>query len=123
MPVTEEIVYGTGVMESFPSDFKEALDGMPESSEGDPRWVVVFSPTGCDRMLRGLGWLDEAGLFDVRLRDSSKYASTRVATIGPTTRSHLVDTFGFEPDVSAKVPSPEGVVDAIKEFEKTLHSK
>ncbi|TQS33131.1 hypothetical protein Golomagni_06534, partial [Golovinomyces magnicellulatus] len=44
IPVTEEVVYGTGVMESFSIDFAKAL----EESKTTKRWVVVFSPTGCD---------------------------------------------------------------------------
>ncbi|KAF3352184.1 Phosphatidylinositol 3-kinase vps34 [Verticillium dahliae VDG1] len=46
---------------------------------------------------------------------------TYVATIGPTTRDYLRRTFGFEPDVCAATPSPEGVRRAIVDF-TTSHS-
>jgi uroporphyrinogen-III synthase len=41
-----------------------------------------------------------------------------IATIGPTTRDHLINTFGFEPDVCAMKPSAEGVGDGIVAFLK-----
>ncbi|KAI1130156.1 uroporphyrinogen-III synthase [Nemania abortiva] len=110
--VTETVVYGTGVMESFPRDFEEVLS----STRGRPtRWVVVFSPTGCDSMLRGLGFiLDEKTGKAVR---GAGQRTTHIATIGPTTRDYLMKTFEFEPDVCATKPSPEGVWEAITSFE------
>ncbi len=52
--VDEVEVYGTGVMESFEEDFVEVLD---KTRENRCRWVVVFSPTGCEAALRALGML------------------------------------------------------------------
>ncbi|KAF4457297.1 Uroporphyrinogen-III synthase [Fusarium albosuccineum] len=108
--VTETVVYGTGVMESFPVDLRRVLG---ETRDVPMRWIVVFSPTGCDSMLRVMGVLDsetgkvrEGGIRDGR---------TFVATIGPTTRDHL-RSFGFEPDVCAESPTPQGVLDGIQEF-------
>lgn len=113
IPVTEEVVYGTGVMESFPVDFSKAL----EDSEVAPlRWVVVFSPTGCDSMLRVLGMLDES---TGRVIPGKRDKKTFIATIGPTTRDFLVDKFGFQPDVCADTPSPEGVLQGIRDFQPT----
>ncbi len=112
--VTEEVVYGTGVMESFPTLFTDALR---ESTGRRTQWVVVFSPTGCDSMLRCLGMLDdETGRVDPGKRDSRTF----IATIGPTTKDFLVHTFGFEPDVCAETPSPEGILEGIVDFEKTI---
>ncbi|KND93076.1 Uroporphyrinogen-III synthase [Tolypocladium ophioglossoides CBS 100239] len=109
--VDEEVVYGTGVMESFPADFDAVLR---ETAAAPSRWVVVFSPTGCDSMLRGLGLLDAAtGKARLGLRDGRTF----IATIGPTTRTYLMETFGFEPDVCADTPSPEGVLQGVAEFE------
>lgn len=109
--VEEIVVYGTGVMESFADDFKRCLQ---ETQERKRVWIVVFSPTGCDAMLRGLGMLDEA-TGKAKPNDPSR---TRfIATIGPTTRDYLRKTFDLEPDVSAEKPSPEGVLEAIKQFE------
>ncbi|ROV89316.1 hypothetical protein VMCG_09653 [Cytospora schulzeri] len=108
--VDETVVYGTGVMESFAEDFKQCLQ---ETQDRKMVWIVVFSPTGCDATLRGLGMLDET-TGKAKPKDPSR---TRfIATIGPTTRDYLRKTFDLEPDVSAEKPSPEGVLDAIKQF-------
>lgn len=112
IPVDEEIVYGTGVMESFPEDFSAVMRQTEGSSE---RWVVVFSPTGCDSMLRVLGLLDD-GAQDVGDAASKRDGKTHIATIGPTTRDYLKTTFGFEPDVCAEKPSPEGILEGIHHF-------
>ncbi|EPE34364.1 HemD-like protein [Glarea lozoyensis ATCC 20868] len=96
--VDELEVYGTGVMESFEDDFREVL-----ARTGEGRWVVVFSPTGCEVLLRLLKEKREEG--------------TRIITIGPTTRDFLRDEFGFEPDVCAGRPSPEGLMEGIEGFE------
>ncbi|KZF21805.1 hypothetical protein L228DRAFT_283934 [Xylona heveae TC161] len=122
-----------------------------QQAQAEPatRWVVVFSPTGCDTMLRCLGWLDPAtgkanselqtpeqrrhlSSFSSPLSSSASAAlSTRtsakegtrarsvqtyIATIGPTTRDYLRDTFGFDPDVSAAKPSPEGLMAGIEGY-------
>ncbi|KAH8169023.1 uroporphyrinogen-III synthase hemD domain-containing protein [Sarocladium implicatum] len=109
--VVEEVVYGTGVMESFPDDFSGHL----ERTKGcERRWVVVFSPTGCDGMLRGMGLLnEETGKVDLRRRDGR----TVVVTIGPTTQKHLREEYGFDADAMARQPSPEGVLEAMLEYE------
>ncbi|KAF9869259.1 uroporphyrinogen-III synthase [Colletotrichum karsti] len=109
--VDEVVVYGTGVMESFPQDFDDILKA---TQERPTRWVVVFSPTGCDGMLRGLGMLDEAtGKVN---KDNQAKRTTFIATIGPTTRDYLKRTFDFDPDVCAEEPSPEGVKQGILQF-------
>ncbi|KAG5927092.1 hypothetical protein E4U42_002591 [Claviceps africana] len=110
--VNEVVVYGTGVMESFSADFEAVLK---ETSHAPERWVVVFSPTGCDSMLQGLGLLNpdaDSGMICLSRRDGKTF----VATIGPTTRAHLVSRFGFEPDVCAETPSPDGILQGIVGF-------
>lgn len=114
--VDELVVYGTAVMASFGDDFCRSLQ---ETRASGTRWVVVFSPTGCDVMLAGLGLLDEtrtrAG--ETTSRKVGIHAhNTFVATIGPTTRDYLVRKFGFAPDVCAAEPSPEGVRTGIVQF-------
>ncbi|EFQ31814.1 uroporphyrinogen-III synthase HemD [Colletotrichum graminicola] len=109
--VDEVVVYGTGVMKSFPRDFAEIL----KTTEDRPaRWVVVFSPTGCDSMLRGLGLMDES--TGKAKRDEGEERKTFIATIGPTTRDYLRRTFDFEPDVCAEEPTPKGVESGIMKF-------
>ncbi|KAI0550940.1 uroporphyrinogen-III synthase [Xylaria curta] len=110
--VTETEVYGTGVMESFPKDFENILSSTKDRSL---RWVVVFSPTGCDSMLRGLGLIHEK---TGKASKTPGQRTTLIATIGPTTRDHLIKTFGFEPDVCAAKPSPEGIWEAITNFKR-----
>lgn len=111
--VVETTVYGTGVMESFPEHF----DGLLKATASEKlRWVVVFSPTGCEGMLKGLGYLDDA---TGKARDGvngDRKRSVFIVTIGPTTRDYLKDTFGFVADISADKPSPQGVMEAITSF-------
>lgn len=111
--VDELAVYGTGVMESFEKDFSKLLK---ETENQRTRWVVVFSPTGCEAMLRALGMLDpETGKVKIEYQRDGK---THIATIGPTTRDFLQTSFDFEPDVCAEKPSPEGVEAGIETFLK-----
>lgn len=112
--VDELVVYGTGVMHSFEKDFASRLEG---SGSVPLRWVVVFSPTGCEAMLRALGMLD-AETGKVKQKLSPAKGKTYIATIGPTTRDYLKDMFGYEPDVCAAKPSPEGVEAGILDFMK-----
>ncbi|KAH8819706.1 tetrapyrrole biosynthesis, uroporphyrinogen III synthase [Xylogone sp. PMI_703] len=114
--VDEIIVYGTDVMESFGEDFIQRLQ---ETSECKIRWVVVFSPTGCEAMLRGLGLLDPTTgkvKSDARTRTGSEDKRVYIITIGPTTRDHLKDVFDFEPDVCAEKPRPEAIIAGIQKF-------
>lgn len=104
--VEELVVYETGVMESFEGDFADVVG----RSSGDV-WVVVFSPTGCEAMLRVLGLGPFAGSGK-----GSGNGKVFVATIGPTTRDHLREKFGFEAHVCAPKPSPEGVLEGIEKF-------
>ncbi|KAJ6170987.1 Tetrapyrrole biosynthesis uroporphyrinogen III synthase [Penicillium chermesinum] len=108
IPVEELVVYETKQMESFEDDFAAAV----QQAAGSPTlWVVVFSPSGCEAMLREL----KLGPF----ADADPGEGKRrvfVATIGPTTRDHLRSKFGFEPDVCAEKPSPEGVGEGIQRF-------
>ncbi|KAE8448252.1 hypothetical protein EG329_009683 [Mollisiaceae sp. DMI_Dod_QoI] len=127
IPVHEIPVYGTGIMSSFPQDFAHLLS---QTENQKMRWVVVFSPTGCEAMLQALGLLDpETGRARARRRneegrethgekEGGRGCRTYIATIGPTTRDFVRERFGFEPDVCAAKPSPEGVEGGIREFMK-----
>ncbi|CCT67415.1 related to uroporphyrinogen III synthase [Fusarium fujikuroi] len=108
--VTETVVYGTGVMESFPVDLRRVLG---ETRNDSMRWIVVFSPTGCDSMLRVMGILDPE--TNKVYKGYERDGKTFIATIGPTTRDHLL-SFGFEPDVCAELPTPQGVLEGIQAF-------
>ncbi|PWY88431.1 tetrapyrrole biosynthesis, uroporphyrinogen III synthase [Aspergillus heteromorphus CBS 117.55] len=118
--VDELVVYETGVMEGFEESFSQIIatereimrDSAPEKqNEGRVVWVVVFSPTGCEGMV---GVLRENNYMDGE--DGGRRRRFFVATIGPTTRDHLRNEFGFEADVCAERPSPEGVGEGIRRF-------
>ncbi|TAQ87596.1 hypothetical protein B7494_g4078 [Chlorociboria aeruginascens] len=100
--VDESVVYGTGVMESFEQDFTRRLHEMRWRSL---RWVVVFSPTGCEAMLRALNMLDsETGKSKPGGETEKK---TFIATIGPTTRDYLktlsINSSLLSPDIQGRI--------------------
>lgn len=111
--VEETVVYGTGVMASFESLFLKELQLV---SSKKMVWVVVFSPTGCEAMLRNLSLLDNGTGRAKRECQVGEGGRHYVATIGPTTQDYLRKTFGFEPHVCATKPSPEGIAEAIEKF-------
>ncbi|EXJ94648.1 hypothetical protein A1O1_03044 [Capronia coronata CBS 617.96] len=140
--VDEVEVYRTGVMTSFQDDFSTRIT----SSRREGRHlvvVVVFSPQGCEAMLHALGFIDGANRLTESAvsrwdKNVSAVTSTStsistsaatdyvldqhhsqtfvVVTIGPTTRDHLRDKFGFEADVCAAKPSPQGVGEGVEAF-------
>lgn len=112
--VDEVVMYGTAEMKSFKDDFARRLE---ETADRPRRWVVVFSPSGCDSMLSALDLLDESS---GKAKPKRPDRSTFVATIGPTTRDHLINEFGYEPEVCAEQPTPEGVWQAIARFSQSL---
>lgn len=104
LKVDELEVYETGERETFKSNFSELW--LANNVNGlETQWVIVFSPTGCQAMLEVIGLSKDV--------TSLSSTTTRVATIGPTTRDFLKREFNFEPDVCAEKPSPEGVGNAI----------
>jgi uroporphyrinogen-III synthase len=106
--VTELEVYKTIEHPEFENAFRKEW-----SKAGDnEQWVVVFSPSGCQTVLKILGLLDETS----GKHDRSRRSSTKIATIGPTTKAFMLKKFGFEPHVCAPSPSPEGVGDAIHSY-------
>jgi uroporphyrinogen-III synthase len=121
IPVEELVVYETGVMESFEQDFGKLLQ---HTEDKEVRWIIVFSPTGCEAMLRALNMLDiETGKVKTGERGGGcgnrkgrGRRRTYIATIGLTTRDYLRKTFGFEPDVCSGKPSAEGIDEAINIF-------
>ncbi|KAL8739192.1 MAG: hypothetical protein Q9181_000083 [Wetmoreana brouardii] len=110
--VEEMVVYKTTESPSFASNITSVL----KSTAAAPiRWIVIFSPTGGESMLRSLGWLD-----DESTRIRGKYdpcwakRKTFIASIGPTTREYMRTTFGFDVDICAEKPSPDGVREGIE---------
>jgi uroporphyrinogen-III synthase len=112
--VDELVIYETGEMRSFKSNFTDIWQANAVSGR-KRQWIVVFSPTGCQAMLESLG------LLDVETGKAKKIASGRetlILTIGPTTRDYLMNEFDFMPDVVAERPSPEGIAEGIRAFLK-----
>jgi uroporphyrinogen-III synthase len=125
--VDELVVYETGVMESFAHDFASHISKIESAAGNGAAVVVVFSPSGCEVMLRRLGYIDresrltekgKRGGIEVSDNKGLPQAHTRyvITTIGPTTRDYLRRQFGFEADVCAKTPSPQGVGEGVKKF-------
>lgn len=114
--VEEIVIYDTQVVNSFGEDFARVLqlgDAEEGSSEQATRWVVIFSPTGSDTAMEKLGrGLQCDGISGVQCTKRKTY----VATIGPTTASHLRDVLGVEPDVVADTPSPQGLWSGLERF-------
>lgn len=112
--VEELIVYASTESQSFASAISTAL----ETTIAAPmQWVVIFSPMAGETLLRALGWLNEESR---RIHGPEHPCwidrKTFIASIGPTTRDYMSKTFGFEVDVCAGKPSPEGVRRGIEEF-------
>lgn len=114
--VHETTTYASVMMNSFTEQFSGLVK--PRIEEKKDFWVVVFSPTGSQAMLEILGLLNP-DTSKARPSLTTKRTS-RIATIGPTTRDYLVRSFGFHPDVVAHRPSPSGLGAAIDEFEKRM---
>lgn len=125
--VEEVEVYATQVMASFESDISLVSRDFNGTLREIPRVVVVFSPQGSEIMLKHIGYLDQQGKptemaikrwwqGEQKLVDNLKWI---VATIGPTTKDHLKNKLGVEPDVCAEKPNPEalkkGIVDFLKQ--------
>ncbi|OAL35815.1 hypothetical protein AYO20_04965 [Fonsecaea nubica] len=141
--VDEVEVYTTVVMESFSNDFQRRIASCHQGADAQKTAVagaiviVVFSPQGCESMLRSLGYIDESqtltefaktrwaedNLGHRQSATSQQHAHAHsqryvIVTIGPTTRDHLRNKYGFDPDVCAAKPSPEGVGRGLTEFLK-----
>ncbi|KAJ5659872.1 hypothetical protein N7507_006323 [Penicillium longicatenatum] len=101
IPVHEIVVYETGEMGSFERDFEGAIKRA--ETQGDC-WVVVFSPSGCEAMLRVLGLGPFKGDGDEEKEGFSWLLldPRREITCGA--------------DVCAEKPSPEGVLEGIRKF-------
>jgi uroporphyrinogen-III synthase len=117
--VMELVVYETGEMATFEEDFTHLVQEAKKAGVKE-QWAVVFSPQGCEAMLMALGWLESSnGKFsEARRKATSSPMRTRIAAIGPTTKQYLIEQFGFQPDVVAEKPSPEGVAEGILESMK-----
>lgn len=133
--VDELVVYETGVMQSFPSDFERSI-ALCRRQTASVTSIVVFSPSGCEAMLLSLGYIDPQGKLTRQGEKNVRWPSTTVdvngndmvengkskepkfciASIGPTTRDYLHKTWGFEVDVCAEKPSPEEVGEGISQF-------
>ena len=124
LDVDDVVVYETAEMVSFRTNFESVCVTTPQDGI-TCRWVVVFSPTGCEAMLEALALLDLQTRKGRSRRESQANTPQRtqifIATIGPTTRDYLRREFDFEPDVCAPKPSPEGIGQAIAEFMSSVN--
>ncbi|KAI4195009.1 MAG: hypothetical protein LQ346_003553 [Caloplaca aetnensis] len=127
--VQEVTVYTSNEAPYFASSLATALS---VTASAPVRWVVVFSPTGVDRLLSTLGWRvdrhmtgigpdDPKWVLRESLPDNSNWVvrHTFIASIGPTTRDFMKKKLDFEVDVCAERPSPEGVWQGIEDYMRT----
>ncbi|BDD55634.1 hypothetical protein MPDQ_000900 [Monascus purpureus] len=121
--VHERVVYETAVMESFEEQFRSVVDAgrgylrtHTDTDQKKVMWVVVFSPTGCDAMLRVLELGPSTTTSASSISDQGGRRRVFVATIGPTTRDYLRLKYGVQVDVCAQKPSQDGVGAGIEEF-------
>lgn len=123
--VDELVVYETTEMSGLEESLRDAvasgekvLDSLNSSNKNlaATMWVVVFSPAGCDVLLRVVGDLSSRN-------DEQNKKKCLIVTIGPTTRDHLRVKHGVEPDAVAEIPSPEGVGEAIRKFYNTNNTQ
>jgi uroporphyrinogen-III synthase len=90
-------------------DFEESFRQEWSKGEKGEQWVVVFSPSGCRTVLQVMQLIDEnTGKYN-----PASQTPTKIATIGPTTKSFLRQEFDFDPHSCAPNPTPEGLADAI----------
>lgn len=112
--VQEVIVYGSNEAPNFASNLTTTLRA---TAAAPFRWIVVFSPTGVDRLLRALGWLDDKSIISIGPENPNwAFRHTFIASIGPTTRDFMKKRLAFEVDVCAEKPSPEGVRQGIEDY-------
>ena len=110
--VEEMVVYVSYEVSGLAEKVRAVWEGVDKTKRF---WVLMCSPNGSEIVLRTLGLIDERTLAAVTPIDTR----VRVVSIGPTTRDYLRKTFGFEVDVSAEIPSPEGVMRAIEAYEES----
>lgn len=122
LPETERIhvdelaVYETVVMDGFAEDLAETLGTIKSKSLA---CIVVFSPSGCEAMLRNLDYIDGNAKLTANVDRRWTEREKRhfcITTIGPTTRDYLRERFGFEADICAEKPSPAGILAGVTEF-------
>ncbi|KAL8928586.1 MAG: hypothetical protein Q9208_001820 [Pyrenodesmia sp. 3 TL-2023] len=112
--VQEMIVYASNEAPNFASNLTAALRA---SAAAPFRWFVVFSPTGVDQLLSALGRLRDKSIISIGPESSKPvFRHTFIASIGPTTRDFMKKKLGFEVDVCAEKPSPEGVRGGIEDY-------
>ncbi|KAL8720864.1 MAG: hypothetical protein Q9225_002343 [Loekoesia sp. 1 TL-2023] len=111
--VEELIVYASTESQSFAFDISNALTTTATASI---RWIVIFSPMAGETLLRTLGWPDDESMtIHNPAHPCWVDRKTFIVSIGPTTRDYMMKKFGFNVDVCAEKPSPEGVRKGIEE--------
>lgn len=105
--VEEMVIYETTVEESFREKFTQVVK--ETDGNGSMRWICVFSPSGADVAVDVLKehWASANG------------SKSCIAAIGPTTERCLEDALDRKPEVTARKPSPEGLLEAIIGFMET----
>ncbi|OAX33113.1 tetrapyrrole biosynthesis, uroporphyrinogen III synthase [Rhizopogon vinicolor AM-OR11-026] len=119
-------VYATQGSSTFPHDLSLALEHVKgkfligeDLSWG---WVVYFAPSAADfvtPILRNHFVLPTVNSStDDGCEISNRHRVVKVAAIGPTTESFLIQTLKLSVSVTARNPTAEGLVDAISQYDK-----
>lgn len=105
--IEEMVIYETTVEEGFREEFTQVVK--ETDGGGSMRWICVFSPSGADVAVDVLKehWASGNG------------SGSCIAAIGPTTEKCLEDALDRKPEVTAKKPNPEGLLDGITGFMET----
>lgn len=115
--IEELILYESVESPNLNIELQNVLDSEDYCSAVES-WFVIFSPTGCKTVmdtLRSISFSKGTKPTELSIERSP---SNFVATIGPTTRNHLIAEFSFEPHVCAAKPTPLEVGAGIKTFRK-----
>jgi uroporphyrinogen-III synthase len=131
---TELTVYTTSSRPTLDEDVEMLRSSL---QEGDPIWLVFFSPSSAEMVLRSMdsaarakegdgrskGSHGDGGIFEGVERESRKdcghnfWSSIRVAAIGETTAKYLAGR-NINVDAVAKEPTAQGLAEAIRHYEE-----
>ena len=131
--VSERVVYGSSEREDFGFELAKALKRLlppaaaaaGEESRPAARIITLFSPlpTSITTLFTQLEWLDPTTkkvlpelTQPAPPPSSSLEEGTYIACIGPTTRDGLRAAVGYEADIVALRPSPEGLKEAVERW-------
>ena len=113
--VDELTLYESVESPNLDVDLRKVLDREDYRSAVES-WFVIFSPAGCKAVIDTLRSINLSKRTKPTELSIERSRLNLVATIGPTTKDHLIADFDFEPHVCAAKPTPFEVGVGIKAF-------